>query len=241
MKKIDDNLIQAMQVEADYLKLNTIEDQDEFKYDDKLSKLGFASVREFLRAKANTHFQREGVAYTKEISPEGIFPETKAAIEADGNVFLFVKPDQVCVYNGITGYNKEYTDANNIPVYEIGYSGGTIVANETDVAFIIVTNDNYQGELASAIDEQILNYLGLKEDDVEFDGNDILVGGRKAFSRASKDYGKRFVLYYQLSFSIDMEKIRNICTKEMKKVPLGVGGFGNHDRDGLIRYIKEWL
>lgn len=229
------NFEKALQLENEYHKiLGDTNAMDLFKFKDKLLDIGYTE-QEFELLKLNKQIVELGIEI-KEITPDKIFSETKKNIKK--KALILVKPIAKCVYNGNVEFNKEYCDNNNIPVYDIGYSGGTIVASSGDLAGILIIDDP---RLFEIFQNRIVSWIKENYSNVTTEGNDILVEGYKVFGGATMYNGGRFIFYFQLSFNMDIGLIKSISKKEMIKIPKGLNSFGNKTREDLINDLRLWL
>ena len=134
--------------------------------------------------------------------------------------------------------NFEYCERNNINCVDIGRRGGTFVVNKGDIGFGYISKglDNTIGEL---VYNQFANYLKSKGLKVEQVSNDILVDGYKVFGWASNYYKEYDAIYITAHFtlSVNIELIKNICTKPMNKVPRGLSDFGITQAD-VIAFLQ---
>ena len=123
--------------------------------------------------------------------------------------------------------NFEYCQAHNIPCVDIGRRGGAFVVNNGDIGFGYITSglDNTVGEL---IYNKFAEYLRAKGLNAEAKDNDVLIDGYKVFGWASNYYKEYDAIYITCHFtmSVDLELIRNVCTKPMNKIPKGLSEYG---------------
>lgn len=133
--------------------------------------------------------------------------------------------------------NEQYCIDNNIPVYRIKRSGGPIVSSVGDYDFVIVEKNNKFRQ--PQILTKLLTLLVSKNIKVEFENNDLLVDGYKVASYACRDVPGGLYTAIHISMSVNMELIKNICKKEMIKVPKGLYDFGitNDDIDKIITEV----
>lgn len=122
-------------------------------------------------------------------------------------------------------YNRQYCIDNKIPVYHIEREGGTIVSEQGDIAIINFSKvDNFRApQFHERFMAAFLSYL-VKEKaaDAQMDGNDILVNSYKCASSSSCVIGNMLCCTIQISMSVDIDTIKNICQKPMRKKPKGL-------------------
>lgn len=137
--------------------------------------------------------------------------------------------------------NFEYCQAHNIPCVDIGRRGGAFVVNKGDIGFGYITNglDNTVGEL---LYNKFAEYLKEKGLNAEAKDNDILIDGYKVFGWASNYYKEYDAIYITCHFtiSVDLELIKNVCTKPINKIPKGLSEFGI-SREEVKEFIIKTL
>ena len=128
--------------------------------------------------------------------------------------------------------NEEYCTKNKIPIFRVQRAGGTIVSNVGDFDFVKVNKYTNMKNVPSLLANIciLLNTKGFK---AEFQENDLLAEGYKvaSYSRISVPGGVYTAMH--ISMSVNMDLIKNICKKEMIKVPRGLNDFGIYEEDIL--------
>ena len=134
--------------------------------------------------------------------------------------------------------NFDYCQKYNIDCVDIGRRGGAFVVNKGDIGIGIVvkTLDNSK---ALDIEEKFVQYLKEKGFNVTQDSNDVLIDGYKVFAWASHYYQEYDALFITVHFtmSVNIELIKQICTKPMTKVPKGLPDFGL-TREDIFKFIE---
>ena len=135
--------------------------------------------------------------------------------------------------------NYEYVASNDIMIWNIGNTGGTIVECIGDIGIVVLKKQGWD------IGKRFLMYLkskiSEKVENVEINGNDIIIDGKyKVASCASVNLGDN-VIYtaIHLSYNPDIELIKNICTKSMIKIPKGLKEYGFTLND-LKNIVNGW-
>lgn len=152
---------------------------------------------------------------------------------------VYVRPATTLVHLGLDeDIDEEYCKENNIPVFRVKRVGGAIVSNKNDYDFIVVDNKPHKNEPPLLF--QKLIYILLNNNlDAKFEKNDLLIEGYKTASYSYRTIGNGLTyLAMHISMKVDLELIKNICKKEMKKVPRGLNDFGIYD-DTIDSLIKE--
>jgi lipoate-protein ligase A len=135
--------------------------------------------------------------------------------------------------------NFEYCRRYDIACVDIGRRGGTFVVNKGDIGFGYITKglDNTVGNL---LYNKFAEYLKSRGLNAETKNNDVLVDGYKVFGWASHYYKEYDAIYITAHFTltVDVELIKNVCTKPMNKVPRGLTDFGIM-REDIIDFLNS--
>lgn len=133
--------------------------------------------------------------------------------------------DGEVVLKGKNTINGDYCRKHNIRVENTYNEGGCIIDFEGDIEFGVFKYNGF--EIPELIMKKLHEYLKEKGLNVVLDNNDILVDGYKCGSCSSVNVGDRLIYTgCHISMSVNLEHIKNICTKEMHKVPKGLSEYG---------------
>lgn len=201
----------------------------------------------------NEEFQwKKGELYLKTFNPTFIVGEVKLETEnfeydratKKKNSFICALPTQRLVWHPVNGeFNREYCEQNNIICKERPYAGGVLCILPTDLEVSIIAIDA-PSIFPQLIINKVLEWIKSKinqEVEIVISGNDILINNMKVFGMANYTYQNVTVCGFHLAFNIDLDFIKQVCTKEMVKVPTGLNNFGNFDREELITEMMSWL
>ena len=109
-------------------------------------------------------------------------------------------------------------------VYEAYYNGGTIIGNKGDMAFAhfgAIENGWYDRFIA-----YFLDWLKGKGLNATYESNDILVDGYKVCGMCVTRYGRIDYTAGFIGVNTNLDHIKAICRKPMKKVPKGLSEYG---------------
>jgi len=239
---INTNFDKALELREEYAKLRLFpEKKNVFGWHAKLAKLGYTEKEFILDIKKN--YLKTTDIVIKEVDSSNLMVEISTAIQDETNTLILMKPEKSVVYNGNAEFNEDYCKENNIKVFPLGYSGGTIVTTKNDLGIVFVLDK--KGLLRYVV-KKINDWISLNFSNsniyvISKNHNDILVDGYKILGCAENKKGEMYASYYQVSFDVDLDLIGNICTKDMVKTPKGLSDFGNKTREDLIKEIKTWL
>jgi hypothetical protein len=245
-KTKEEKLQDAMNMEDSYRLLQSDgKAKDTFGYHDKLKSFGFDDTVSYERAKDEYYLKNSNIPF-ENIDITELKQKRKEAVEQQREVLHIITGSGTFVYGGVTkdgdgnrveNYNSDYCKKENLFIFE--YPGlSSIVATEYDLAISLVCKRYSLYKLLLKKLRDTFGKLGLESEIV---GNDILVDGKKIVGSASWMEGKMMLYNFQISFVIDQDKISKVCSKEVKKIPVGISEVSNIDRDNLLEEIKKWL
>jgi hypothetical protein len=120
--------------------------------------------------------------------------------------------------------DEEVCNALGYEIVESYNNAGTIVSNEGDILighFYSIDNGWYDKFIS-----HFLDWLKAKGLNAEFVSNDILVDGYKVCGMCVTRYGRIDYTCGIISMNVNLEHIKQICKKPMKKVPKGLFDYG---------------
>ena len=125
------------------------------------------------------------------------------------------------IANDSSSYNEEYAKANNIQSVYAGHTGGSLLLFPEDLGFTWISTE----KKLPMIIQDLLDYLKAYNTAIKLEGNDIMLDNNKLFGTMSSGDGP----YYEgmfFSFNSDIDTIKKICKKPMKKEPYGLSNLG---------------
>ena len=152
---------------------------------------------------------------------------------------IYHRPAHPLVHLGLDqDINEDYCVDNDIPIFRVQRTGGAIVSNIGDFDFVIV-NNNTNTQISPMIFGKLIHLLISRKINAKIEKNDLLCDGYKVASYAYRTLpnGLTYTAMH-LSMSVNMELIKNICKKEMKKVPKGLNDFGIYEED-ILKLMEE--
>ena len=149
---------------------------------------------------------------------------------------VIVTNKEMCVLIGDSDSNLQYCSEHNIPVYRT-HDGGTIVNFAGDICV-----GNYQPTFNTYGEDflkKFTEWLRGKGLNASFEGNDVLVDDNlKVGSYMTIYTGACLYTALHLSYGMDLEVIKQVCTKPMEKVPQGLEELGISNSD-ILEFVKE--
>lgn len=123
----------------------------------------------------------------------------------------------------ITNENSPYKNPKKkYKVIDGKFAGGTYVLFPNDIAFAWYTSES----LLSDIVVELFRFLQSENVPVYEDGNDFMVKGKKLFGTMSMEVPNGCYEGIFFCFDPDIDLIKSVCVKEMKKEPIGLTTFG---------------
>lgn len=140
------------------------------------------------------------------------------------NVIVYANKDYVL--NGVeNSLNEEYCLENDVEILHTKHMGGTIVNFKEDIC--VGNFQNGFNDFGDKFNELLIKYFEEKGLNVSLHGNDILIDNEyKVSSYSSVNINGRLYTAFHISIGMDIDLIKNICQKEMVKIPKGLSEYG---------------
>ena len=210
--------------------------KDNFNFHDKLKDIGYTK-KEYFRECLERKLKNLDLSINY-CDVDDILKYIHEGIISKKQSILFNIPTKVGIYTGSDNFNEIYCKKNNISILHLGYQGGTIVFSESDLGIALFLNDEID---ASILRDKLSEYISKNFKTNNIDKTDILINGYKVAGITPMKKGNKFIYLFQISYSVNLDLIKNICTKEMKKTPKGLNNYGVLTRSDLILEVKSWL
>ena len=177
----------------------------------------------------------------KKVNSENILSELINALNQkyDNFVAYSIENMPIVFRSKSNDVDMDYCNNNNIYVMDSNNFGGTIVSNIGDVDVAIFKREGWN--VGVDVLTALKNFLSSKVQ-LRMVGNDLLTEqGDKVISYASVNTGDRIIYtVLHISFNPNLEMIKNICSKEMKKTPAGLLQFGV-TQDEVVNYLETFF
>ena len=227
-------MINAINAEQQYIndRINGIETRSLI---DILRDYNFTSLNEYYLAKKEWQLQNCGMIEQHCEIPE--VPTTLATIiSLKQPTLLIVESNSPFIYHGDEEYNEQAVIELDIPVDEMGHSGGTIVGGAGDLSIGIFFPLNIDAR-SDYILQRFVDIFQNHGIAAEVNNNDVLVDGKKIIGSAHLASDDLFAFVSYISFSDKTELVQKICGPAEKTS----GYLTGISRSELIRGMKEWL
>lgn len=140
------------------------------------------------------------------------------------NTLIFAKADDDFIWLGGRDFNISNLIKSNIKYSRVYKYGGTIVNFKGDlcVGFISREENNFGNDCM----QWLCNYLNEQNLNASINGNDILLDDKyKVASWTCIKLSKYYITLIHVSIGMDLNFLKSICKKEMKKIPKGLSEF----------------
>ena len=149
---------------------------------------------------------------------------TKYVAEGSNNIGYVVVNSPVAIVHRKTQVDEELCNTLGYNIVESYNNAGTIISNEGDI-LIGHTNSPDNGWYGRFI-AYFIDWLKGKGLNAEFVSNDIVVDGYKVCGMCITRYGRIDYTGGIISVNVNLDHIKQICRKPMKKVPKGLSEYG---------------
>lgn len=179
------------------------------------------------------------IELTEETMVDGII--SRIQNQEEGIVWGITKYTNVfCGRNN--SLNEEYCREHKIPMFKFPNEGGVVVVHVGDLSighFSFDVDNRFNRDLMNEYIEYLRN-KGLNATQID---NDLIIDDvYKCGSYSSRRYGDILYSAFHVSVGMNLENIKNICTKPMTKIPRGLSDYGittEEIQDVFIKYIKD--
>ena len=215
---------------------------EEVSFTDQILALGYQSLEEFFEEKAVKEMQ--DILKGTEISSHmmDFLFNLSIYLKKRNPGIISIYTDETCVCHGNNAekvLNEDYCIEHNIPIYPYDSFGGNIVATKEDygIAILIPTSIDVSFSL---IAEKIIALLKQYYDDVQMQGNDILINGKKVIGSGVFGDQELTVMLFYFSISDKGELISAICGEPVSNKTPGYIDmiYGGEVRKELLSWLQ---
>ncbi len=147
--------------------------------------------------------------------------------------------EQVIITNAedciLVGENS-YNEVSGLTAYKTHKFGGCLVNFKEDVCLSEFTDKEIPTGKEWML--KLVNYLQSKGLNAYLDGNDVLVDGFKVGSYMRANINGCWNTACHISIGMDVDLIKQVCTKEMYKIPKGLKDYGITQQEIIDLYNK---
>lgn len=162
-----------------------------------------------------------------QLTAKNVVEEIHNILREQQECFVWGIPDKNYVFSGRNeNYNKEYCIENSIGILSFPNEGGVLVINKGDVELGHFSKDVHN-KFNENFATELTQYLQAKSINASMKGNDIIIDDvYKCVGYSSRRYGEILYSAFHISINVNLELIKNICTKPMVKIPKGLSDYG---------------
>lgn len=132
-------------------------------------------------------------------------------------------------YGNDKNFNSDKAYELLLSQYKVRQSGGVIVAQPGDICCIFL-NDG-QSDFMTKLKMFLKEKLNQKGITINMDNNDLLINNKKFLGDIREKRGSFYFYGCHISITVNLDMIQKICTKPMKKVPVGLSEYGINTQD----------
>lgn len=227
----------AIEKEREYIS-HRMKNEEPFHFVDAVKECGFESIEQYFTEKKNYEFSRLNFAFATVQPSEAVAEIFRMMTEKETKV-LFVPSTETFVYSGDgKAFDEEYCKENNIPIYPLNTGGGTIVSTNGDFGLIICYPESVGADVQFILDK-VKSILGGYIANVEVNGNDILLNGKKICGAVMYRQNGMNCFGAHFSFNDNSVLIEKICgVSESVKLPTFISGLTT---EIFKRAVRVWL
>jgi hypothetical protein len=238
------DIVKAIEKEKEYLSYR-MKGEEPFHLVDAIKDCGFETLIEYFIEKPKYYFGNLQFEIIEK-KPSVCLAEVQRMMDEKVTGVLFVESDETFVFSGNTKeFNEEYCIENNIPIYYLHTGGGTIVSTAGDFSIGICVPDNAWVHETFILDN-IKHIMSKYVNNVEVNGNDILIDGAKVCGSTYYKKNDMVCFVAHFSFNDNTELIENICSpvqqtyslRRLAKQPSCIMGMTTSE---LKREVAVWL
>lgn len=149
--------------------------------------------------------------------------------------FIAVFTEPAVHYGEELWFNEDRAKELNLEMFNLHRRGGAIVTSPGDLVYCFFLKEDDQ-DLAKQLEQFLLQKIRSKGLNVALVDNDLLINGKKFYGSMKQDIGRMHFIGGHISINCNLELIQQICTKPMKKEPIGLGSFNITTQD-----VIEWI
>lgn len=141
-------------------------------------------------------------------------------------LYYFVAPYTIA----FTGYgntiDRELCKSKGVKIKDLPNEGGIIVSGYGSISVGHLSKD-INNTFNKDLTKHLYDFFTKKGLKVVLDENDLLIDGiYKVASCGSRRFGDVLFSTFHISYSVDLDLIKAICTKPMNKIPKGLRDYG---------------
>lgn len=176
----------------------------------------------------------------KKITQEQIASMAKIAETISESQLVYAISEKTTLYLGKEAFISEIGKGNRkgLSIVRLGHGGGVIISSPGDVEIGLFgyRDINRQAKI-------LLDQIGQKITSTgaifSKDGNDYLIDGKKCIGYSTRNIGDLTAIVIHISINTNLELIKSICTKPMKKIPGALSEYGITTED-IVQILEDF-
>lgn len=215
------DIIKAIEKEKKYISYR-MQGKEPFHLVDAVKECGFNSLGDYFTAKRRCEISQEPVV--KVASKDATATIQDFIINQKHGFAYCVHDEKLCF---VAKANDVYADAceeYGYTVLDTQHTGGAVVVNKGDMSVV------HFGTVGNRVMQDFADYLieRYKERGLNatYEDNDVLIDGCKISGLSATTYGHIQYSTIHIGINTNLDHIKAICRKPMKKVPKGLSEYG---------------
>ncbi len=215
------NILKAIEKEKEYLSYRT-NGEEPFHLVDAVKECGFNSLDDYFTAKRRLEIRKMDVIKVKSKEATATIQDF---IVNQKHGFAYCVHDEKSIFiNNPDNINEDACTEYGYIVLDTQHTGGAVVVNKGDISVV------YFGVVGNVVMKDFAMYLidRYKERGLNatYEDNDILIDGYKISGLSATPYGHIQYSTIHIGINTNVDHIKAICKKPMKKVPKGLSEYG---------------
>ena len=168
-----------------------------------------------------------------------ISQEVNEAIKNQSEKLFYFVAEKTVAFKGFRNkIDNIFCSENNIQIVDVNNEGGVIVSGKGSLAVGFISKD-LNNAFNKGLTRLLCNFLKEKMLNVCVIDNDILVDGTyKVASSSTRQFGNVLFSAFHISYDVNLDLIKRICTKPMHKIPKGLNDYGITQEDILSLFYQ---
>lgn len=215
------NILKAIEKEKEYLSYR-MEGKEPFHLVDAVKECGFNSLNEYFAAKRRYEVSQEPIV--KVASKDAAATIQDFIVNKRHGFAYCVHDEKLCFVAGADAVNEDACEEFGYHVIFTQHTGGAVVVNKGDMSVV------YFGTVGNVVMKDFAMYLieRYKERGLNatYEDNDVLIDGYKISGLSATPYGHIQYSTIHIGINTNLDHIKAICKKPMKKIPKGLSEYG---------------
>ena len=215
------DIIKAIEKEKEYLSYR-MNGKEPFHLVDAVKECGFDSLEDYFTAKRRYEISHMDVVKVK--SKDATATIRDFIVNQKHGFAYCVHDEKLCFVANADAVNEDACTEYGYHVIDTQHTGGAVVVNKGDMSVV------YFGTVGNVVMKDFAMYLIGKYKEMglnaTYEDNDVLIDGYKISGLSATPYGHIQYSTIHIGINTNLDHIKAICRKPMKKIPKGLSEYG---------------